>query len=419
MVSLVSGWFPPATVAVAVSSLVACVPWERRVRWRVLGVALCAASTATTALVVTVHVLGWSPWPLPWTFDVMAGAVLLAAALGVAGWRFLRWRRVMPAVALVTSTVMAATLVNATYQYFPTWDSLVGPPPGQTSVASVQVDRQRHRALLTGAVVPVHIPAPRSHFAARTAYVWVPPAYTADPSVSLPVVELLAGSPGTPLDWIRSGGAEVTADAYAGLHRGVAPLLVMPDDNGSLTADTECVDGPAGAAETYLTVDVPAFMRAAFHAARGPRSLAVAGLSEGGTCAVMLALRHRSEYAAFGDYSGLAAPTSADVVAPVLTTRTLFGGSVVRYDEHDPPLLLRDMRRERRAHDPAGWFEVGGADPGALTAQTVLTGLARSAGVDTVAVVVPGEGHSFALWRAAFRQSLPFFGRVLAPDLAA
>lgn len=56
---------------------------------------------------------------------------------------------------------------------------------------------------------------------------------------------LLHGTPGTPQDWIDGGQAAATADAYAAAHGGRAPILVMPDINGSIDADTECVDSPS------------------------------------------------------------------------------------------------------------------------------------------------------------------------------
>src|SRR3954469_13377515 len=85
----------------------------------------------------------------------------------------------------------------------------------------------------------------------------------------LPVLMLISGTPGVPFDWLRGGGALALANAWAISHGGDAPIMVLPDANGSSWGDTECVDGPRGRAETYLTVDVPAFLRARFDAARG------------------------------------------------------------------------------------------------------------------------------------------------------
>lgn len=412
--SLVAGWFPATVLVMAALALAALVPWEQRVRWRVLGVGLAAAAALTALTVAIVHLLGGLPWPLPWTFDLWFGGVLLGPALAAAGWRSVRWRRVLAPVTLVVTLAAAATLVNQQYAYFPTVGSLFGVTGDATTLHRIQALRA-HRARVTkGELVEVAIPGRVSHFDARDAWVWVPPAYLSTPTLKLPVVELLGGSPGDPVDWIRGGNATATADAYAKAHAGIAPVLVMPDENGSFTADTECVDGPGGRAGTYLTVDVPAFMRHTFQTSSGPDSLAVAGFSEGATCSAVLALTHPQEYRAFGDYSGLAAPTVRADVDPARTTQELFHGSAADYAAHDPAHLLRTR------HYPglAGWFEVGAADGSALHAQDALVPLARRAGGRVVAVVDPGGGHDFTLWTQAFRRSLPFLAAHLATPAA-
>src|SRR6185503_810454 len=125
------------------------------------------------------------------------------------------------------------------------------------------------------------------------------------PRPRLPVLELLHGTPGTPEDWTRAARADVTADRWASTHGGRAPILLLVDENGSFTADTECSNGIAGRAETYLTVDVPSWAVSALDAARSRRAWGVGGNSEGGYCALTLALRHPHLYSLFLDFSGL------------------------------------------------------------------------------------------------------------------
>jgi S-formylglutathione hydrolase FrmB len=251
----------------------------------------------------------------------------------------------------------------------------------------------------------VTVPATRSGFVARPAVVYVPPAWFARPRPALPVVVLLHGTPGDPDDWIDGGRAQETADRWAAAHRGVAPVLLMPDVNGTLDADTECVDSAFGRVETYLVQDVVAFARAALGVRPPGRDWAVAGLSEGGSCALMLALRHPRTFGSFADYSGLAGPrlgeTNADT-AP--TIAALFGGSPEAFAAHEPSVLLGS----RRFPGLGGWFEVGDADPEPLAAQTALVPLAQRAGVATCARTVPGGGHAFDVFATAFADSLPW-----------
>jgi S-formylglutathione hydrolase FrmB len=302
-------------------------------------------------------------------------------------------------VALVVVNV--AGWVNQHYDYYPTLDALLG---------RRAADQASLRALdstvvpVKGKVVELAIPGTVSGFRARHAQVYVPPAWFERPRPALPVIVLLAGQPGQTSDWTRAGDADVTADAYAREHHGRAPILVMADQNGSFSADTECVNGPAGNVETYLTVDVPAFAEHRFHSATGPQQWAIAGLSEGGSCAVMLSLRHPDVYRTFASYGGLLGPRSGDTNAIGSTVTDLFGGDRAKFAAHEPSVLLR----RRPYPELGGWFEVGSANSGPFAAQRILVPLARAAGIDTCDVTIPGGEHTFEVWAQAFRDSLPW-----------
>ena len=137
---------------------------------------------------------------------------------------------------------------------------------------------------------------------------------------------------------------------------------------------------------------------------------AVAGLSEGGTCSMMLALRHPDLFTAFGDFGGLAGRASGETNADTADTVTeLFGGSQQAFLAHEPAAAAP----ERRFPQLGGWFEVGADDEQPYQAIQQLEPLARAAGIATCSVVMPGEGHTFAVWSDAFRQALPFFAKRL------
>jgi S-formylglutathione hydrolase FrmB len=240
--------------------------------------------------------------------------------------------------------------------------------------------------------------------------VYLPPAWFAADRPPLPVVMLLPGTPGTPVDWTRSGHADVTADRYAAAHGGRAPILVMPDATGHPLRDTECVDGPSGQAEQYLVVDVAAEVVRRFDAAADGENWAVAGSSAGGTCAVMLALRHPDRFAAFVDLSGDVRP---NVGSRPATLTHLFGGSADRFRAHDPAWLLT----ARRFGGTSGWFEVGTRDRGPLAATEELAPMARLAGIRTCSIERRG-GHDFAFWSSSFDHALPWLSAVLGLDPA-
>ena len=213
---------------------------------------------------------------------------------------------------------------------------------------------------------------------------------------------LLPGEPGSASDWSGDGDADNTADAFAEAHHGVAPIIVMPDPDGYKTTDSECVNSRFGNAETYLVQDVPAFARRQLHASSATDALAVGGLSAGGTCSLMLALRHPTVYPTFASYSGFASPQYQDA-SRADTIDTLFGGSEGRFAAHDPAQILRTGRFDGLA----GWFEVGDQDADPLDAARSLQPAARKAGIATCVLVRSG-GHDFDLWSQALGDSFPW-----------
>jgi S-formylglutathione hydrolase FrmB len=358
-------------------------------------------------LVLDVEITGWG-------FLVLLGVVTLLVVVGLALLlRRHRGRIVLGIVAVVLVLLNAAAGVNAWFDYYRTFGDVLGAPPSdEVALAELLLRRE---VPANGIVAPMTIPPTASGFAARPALVYVPPAWFGRPRPKLPVVVLLHGTPGAPQDWLDGGQAAAASDAYAKAHGGRAPILVMPDVNGTVDADTECVDSPAGKAETYLTEDVPRFVQKTFRTQPTGKAWAVAGLSEGGSCALVLALRHPSLVSTFGDFSGLAGPRVGDTNADTASTVSgLFGGSQRAFAAHEPADLLTG----RRFPSLGGWFEVGDADPEPLAAQTALVPKARAAGIETCAVVVPGGAHTFDVFSAAFADSLPFTAARLGLDPA-
>lgn len=347
-------------------------------------------------------------WPVGAVLLVLG---LVTALVAVAGVVRARRRRVPRAVlALLSAAALIASAgvgVNAYFGYLRTLgEALGGAPPGETTLARAHARASARNGHST--VVSLTIPGTRSGFAARPAEVYLPPAWSTPRQAPLPVVLLLHGTPGDPSDWVEGGRAQATADAWAARHGGVAPVLVMPDINGTLTGDTECVDSPLGNVETYLTVDVPAAVVKNLQTQPPGPTWAVAGLSEGGSCATMLALRHPDLFGTFGNFSGLAGPRVGETNDDTAdTVDRLFGGSAQAFAAHEPADLLASTRFPRTG----GWFQVGAHDAEPLAATRHLAPLAGAAGVATCVVVVPGGEHTFDVWSAALRQSLPWLAQ--------
>jgi S-formylglutathione hydrolase FrmB len=270
-----------------------------------------------------------------------------------------------------------------------------------------QVEAQAAQAsggVTAGTTVRVEIPATSSGFQAREARVYLPPAWFAPAAPRLPALILLPGEPGGPTDWTDDGNADGIANDFARDHDGVAPIIVMPDPTGQEDADTECINSTRfGEAETYLTVDVPAYVRAAFRAASAPGSLAIAGASAGGTCATVLSLRHPTVFQVFASFSGFATPTYEDDTVTE-SVPILYDGSQAAFLAHDPLTMLDQNRYPLTS----AWFEAGTSDGQPWADARKLAAASRQAGMAEVCLVGVSGGHTWKVWQQSFETALPW-----------
>ncbi|MDH6116299.1 esterase family protein [Kitasatospora sp. GAS204B] len=137
--------------------------------------------------------------------------------------------------------------------------------------------------------------------------VWTPPQYD-DPAYqnkTFPVVELLAGYPGSSSTWF--GDMAVTNQLSALMKSGqVTPfILVSPRVQLLNNADTGCADVPGKVnADTWLSRDVPQMVIDNFRADDTAAGWALAGFSAGAHCANRLAIGHPDRYRAAIAMSG-------------------------------------------------------------------------------------------------------------------
>jgi S-formylglutathione hydrolase FrmB len=350
----------------------------------------------------------------------IAGTVVL---LVVASFVLLRRRPVLRwsarAACLPLAVLFAGAAVNAHYYYFPTLGALLGRNAvDQVSGSTFQQmlsrlrtssgahgrARSAHAVTLPshGIVIPFQMPGTVSHFSPRTGEVYLPPVWFQLPHPHLPVIELLHGSPGSPADWTRGSRADLTADEYAAAHDGYAPILVMPDVNGAWRNDSECVDGPRGMAETYLRVDVRNAVVRTFAARADGASWGIAGLSEGGSCALQMGLRHPDDFRVVGDFSGDDHPWAGGGL------RSLFWGStpseVQRAEaSYDPRVLLANRHPSR---GPAIAFAIGRSDHLQPKLERLYAAALRD-GLPATYATYPG-GHEFRLWGNCLAGAFPW-----------
>lgn len=363
----------------------------------------------------------WKPFPDKIELHTCGLIALLVAAIVLAVGKIIRHRWYMKALAVLAVILVIPFIgvqVNRVYGWYPSMSGLLGhlpveqveladypldvakvePGPGQSlmDVWQPPADLPKH-----GVLAPIDPPADASGFRARDGWVYLPPAYQVTPRPVLPVLVVVSGQPGSPRDWIDSAQIVEMMDAYAAAHEGLAPVVVMPDQLGSLWNNTMCVDSPLGNAFTYLSVDVPAFVRANLTVAQDPKSWAMGGLSQGGTCSLQMAVNAPGVYGRFIDLSGEKEPSLG---THEKTLDQAFGGSEEAFKRVNPV----DVMTQRRFPDTAGRFTIGERDKMLGDLKAVYEA-AAAAGMAVEFNTVPG-GHDMNAWREGMRDSLPWIG---------
>ncbi|MGI5127812.1 alpha/beta hydrolase [Pseudonocardia sp. CA-107938] len=410
---LLAGGLP---LAISLAGLAAAVllAWPRDRRWwrrevpLVVGVAVAVAGAAALLLNVV-----WRPFPdtLPARLFVWSGvavAAVLACALHLARRGRLFRLLVVPAAVLVLAT--CGVKINAIYGYYPTPREVLG-ISAANAVDLAKVPRPASQVVdlpgwrppadlpQRGGVTEVPIPGTVSGFPARPGIVYLPPAALIAGGPRLPVLVLIAGAPGGPRDWLTAGRLADVMDRFAAAHRGIAPVVVVPDATGERFANPLCMDSRRGNAETYLRRDVPDWIKHTLNVDPDPGRWAIAGFSYGGTCALQLAVRAPEVYLTFLDVGGQDEPS---IGTREQTVRELFGGDAARFRAVNPLDLLATRR-----YDGVSGTVVVGSDEGADVPRAQrLTEIATAAGMRIRYLVLPG-GHSWTVATAGLQLALP------------
>ncbi|ANZ38627.1 hypothetical protein BBK82_23760 [Lentzea guizhouensis] len=417
--SLLNGPIPVTATVAGVGALVFLAIRAKRTWWtRVLPVAVLACALAVAGLTYVVdHV--WKPWPepLPPTLVVWLGAALVALCLAVARLRTGRWYlRTLSVMAALVVVASALTATNAFFGQYPTMraalevfdnpsvdlDEVAKPSSEVLEVPAgkrlADVWRKPPDLPDRGTISEVDVPG---GFQARPGWVYLPPAYAATPRPRLPVIVLMAGQPGSPRDWNDAGRLIENMDAYARAHDGLAPIVVVADQLGALTANPLCLDSKLGQAETYLARDVPAWIKKRLTVDERREAWTVGGISHGGTCSLQLAVRAPDVYGNFIDLSGQSEPTLGTRAD---TVKAAFGGDEAAFMRVNP----MDVLARERFPATAGMIVVGQGDPGFRDANRLVLEACRKAGMDVVWHELPG-GHDWNVWRAGlYQHALPW-----------
>jgi S-formylglutathione hydrolase FrmB len=274
----------------------------------------------------------------------------------------------------------------------------IGTPAGPDAVAT-QLGRRGTPpgSPAHGLIGTVDIPSTRSHFAARSAYLYLPPAALAAHPPALPVLILLSGQPGGPQNMVQSGRVRATFDAFAAAHHGFAPIVVIPDQLGQPQRNPMCVDSALGNAATYLTVDVPDWIRTHLTVQTAAAAWAIGGFSEGGTCSIQLGAEHPELFGGIFDISGQLAPRNGTVQQ---TIDRGFGGSAAAYRAATPVAVLAAGAPYRNT---VAVFVSGQFDAKYGPQADAVSAAARRAGMHVTRAISPGTAHDWHTVQWALR----------------
>ena len=336
-------------------------------------------------------------WWVPGGIFTLAVATA-AGTVAIRRWLARRQRRRWPVTAagvsfaVVLVLLAAAAGVNSYAGYLPTLSSLTGALPS-TGPGD-------------GTVVRTAFPAPAAlHVQATTAYVYLPPGYwsAANATRRYPVVYLLAGNPGTAIDWFRAGEAAQTMNVLLRA-RVVRPMiLVAPSTNDGAFEDFECANAVHGPQlETYLTSTVVHAVDERYRTVRARSARAIGGVSAGADCSLDLALRH---LATFGIV--VAHLPSGQPGAEALSVA--FHGDRRLYDANAP---IRYLPRMRFAHRLELYMDAGAQDAGDVSALRTLVRELQRDHQYVSARLVPNQTHTWREARAALPYSLDFASHV-------
>ena len=336
--------------------------------------------------------------------------LLLLAAAGLAGavhFRPVAIKIVAGLLALTLATFSGVAIVNVYYGYYQSWSELTadltnsyshftGPhTAGKTAAGSGH-----------GQIQQLTLNGSRSGIS-RAGYVYLPPQYFQRKyaHTRFPVVELLHGSPGTPVNWVLQINIASIMDQLIAKNF-VGPLIIVMPSIDSGHTFQECTDAPGAMDDTYISRDVPQDIRAHYRASLIAAEWGIAGYSSGGYCAANLALRHRSAYGAAGIMDGYYRPTDGPAAAALHNN--------TRLEQQNDPLAAVQQLGRGADPLPAFWISAGTASAKyALGARAFVKALHGIQGVDFTSE--PGAGHNFYAWRPAVPRMLSWMWHQIAP----
>ncbi len=310
----------------------------------------------------------------------------------------------------------ALLAVNVYAGYVPTTgallDALRGHPPGGPAAPPDDIAG----GLIAdgvgtgGRLVSLSVGDAALHIAPRRLNVLLPGGYydRANAERRYPVIYLIHGHPGGPMDWLTGGRVDRALALLTARHLARPMIIALPDASGSWMHDSEClnqVDGPQD--QTYLTSTIVATVDRDFRTIPTAAGRAIGGMSSGAYCALNLGLRHQQVFSTI-----LASEPYGDPGKNVL--QPLLHGNRRLWLANAPSYYLPTLRIARPM---AVFLDVSANDGGGRRSAVALANLfTRHDQVYLALRIAPNFGHTWREVRFELPYSLVFASRHLSAD---
>jgi enterochelin esterase-like enzyme len=349
---------------------------------------------------------------------LLALACLTAAVLGwpklaTGGVRSVLGRIGTVLLCQLTGLAAVGLVVNNRFDFYSSWSDLLGTANSKpladrtlTGDALIKaVDRQyADPASVKGRVVNEQVAGSASGVT-TSINVYLPPQYDApgNRDETFPVALVISGYPGDLQSLISGMRTPQTLDGLVAKGRVLPMVVVMVSPTVDPPRDTECADVSGGPqVETFLSQDLPGYVRQHYRVEPAGRRWGVAGVSTGGFCAVKLAMRHPGVFGSAASISGYLHPVIDQ------TTGKLYPSDQVKL-QNDPLWRLRNLELPKihvlltGSHQEPSVY-------GQLTQFATESGPPMS--VDTL--VIEDGGHNFGVWTSEYPTCLQWLSSRLS-----
>jgi enterochelin esterase-like enzyme len=228
----------------------------------------------------------------------------------------------------------------------------------------------------------------------RTYGVSLPPGYAQNPQQRYPVVFLLHGGHGSPIDWFKSGKGKATTTLEQLYATGKLPpsIIITPDGNdkrgSSPYRDPEYFDGPNGNVSTAIGKELVQVVKSRYRTLPNPDFWAIGGLSSGGWGAVNVGLRNLNNFSILFSHSGYFQDKSGPANSPIT------------YIKDVPSAAKKRLRI---------YLDTGSSDRDEVKESKDFSQELARLNIYHVFREYPG-GHTWQYWREHLADSLTFVG---------